>query len=232
MEIDVALLPSEPLEADAIAVVDVLRATTTQAALLAAGALSVTAVATVEGARALAARERALLFGEVHGRAPEGFDGGNSPSEAEPALVGGRHVVHFTTNGTSALCAARGSALTVAACAGNAAAVAATLAAHERIGIVCAGEAGGTRFGLEDLATAGEIVRELMAIDRDAKLKDGAVLARGVPLEAAFASHHAALLRQIGLGSDVDLCLRRGWLAVVPAIVDRGEGWARLEALP
>src|SRR5688572_26821218 len=104
--IDVAVLPAEALSitADAYVVVDVLRASTTIAALFGRGLSDLVVVDDIEAARQLAARESRLLFGEVGGLRPDGFDYGNSPVEAQAAAVADRGAVLFTTNGTPALC--------------------------------------------------------------------------------------------------------------------------------
>src|SRR5262249_48715969 len=65
-----------------VAVIDVFRAFTTAAVALANGATSIVMVRTVE--EALALREAGIseiCMGEVGGKAPDGFDFGNSPFE-------------------------------------------------------------------------------------------------------------------------------------------------------
>jgi 2-phosphosulfolactate phosphatase len=60
---------------------------------------------------ALALRERGvgqLVMGEVEGRAPSGFDFGNSPLEASQADVGGKTIIQRTSAGTRGITAAGG----------------------------------------------------------------------------------------------------------------------------
>src|SRR5438309_3319121 len=67
-----------------VAVIEVFRAFTTAAVALANGASRIVMVRTVEEAMALrdaGAGAGQICMGEVHGRAPDGFDFGNSPFE-------------------------------------------------------------------------------------------------------------------------------------------------------
>ncbi len=232
---DVLLLPpAAPWPAaDAVAVVDCLRATTMAVKLLDAGAQGVIAAVSESLARQLAASTGALLAGEVEGLPPVGFDLGNSPVAVDPTMVAGREVVLFTTNGTRALAAARGRVV-VAGAAVNAAACARVLAQAESALIVCAGEAGGTAFALEDLAAAACIARTLVAAHPGAIPGDGARLALELADPPALipAAQHADALRRLGLHADIDLAARVDTSEVVPVVTARGEGWVRLEPAP
>jgi 2-phosphosulfolactate phosphatase len=90
----------------AVAVIDVLRATTTLVHAFAHGAARACAFATAAEAQAARARygpDEALLCGERGGLRIPGFDLGNSPSEYAPERVAGRTLLVTTTNGTRAL---------------------------------------------------------------------------------------------------------------------------------
>jgi len=108
-QIDVYLLPAlvEPadLAGKAVAVIDVLRATTTIIQALAAGAAEVIPCLEVEEARRIAVPlgGRAVTGGERGGKQIPGFDLGNSPAEFTPERVAGKTVVFTTTNGTRAM---------------------------------------------------------------------------------------------------------------------------------
>lgn len=234
MAVDVLPLPPpQPWpDAEIIAVVDCLRATTMATALLDAGALAVIAAATESLARQLKASKGALLAGEVGGLPPVGFDLGNSPAAIEPAIVAGREVVLFTTNGTRALTAARGGTV-IAGAATNASACARVLARSHSALIVCAGEAGGTAFALEDFAAAACIVRAMARTGVSAAWGDGARLALGLasPVELIAGARHAAALRDLGLSADIDIAARIDSSGVVPVVTGRGDGWVRLEPL-
>jgi len=234
--IELALLPAEAaaIATKAYIVVDVLRATTTIATLFARGMTSLVAAGRIELARELAASEHRLLMGEVHGLPPEGFDFGNSPVEAAAAPVAGRGGVLFTTNGTAALCLLAGRGAVFAGAAANATALAAYVAArYASATVVCAGNGAGARFSLEDFAAAGMIVGALSDAAPGAALGDAAALARHTPdlADLIGLSEHAALVRTLGLGDDVEFCARLDISAAVPMVVACGEGWARMEAV-
>ena len=83
MRISVALTPKllqEPRQ-HAVAVVDVLRATTSLVTMLENGLLRAIISDNIQHARKLALNNFSLLCGEVNARQPAGFDYGNSPSE-------------------------------------------------------------------------------------------------------------------------------------------------------
>jgi 2-phosphosulfolactate phosphatase len=216
---------------DAIAVVDVLRATTMVATLLHHGASAVIAAAEEALARALAAERGALLAGEVGGLPPPGFDLGNSPASLDRAFVAGREVVLFTTNGTRALCAVAEHGRTVAAAAVNLGPCARWLARFERVLVVCAGEARGTSFALDDFAAAALLVGAVVELDPGRAAGDGARLALALPepLDLIPAAEHASTLRHLGLGADIEAAMAVDTVALVPVVVDHGDGWARLQ---
>ncbi|HMS59653.1 MAG TPA: 2-phosphosulfolactate phosphatase [Tepidiformaceae bacterium] len=229
--IDLAMLPAEAeaMPSEAYIVVDVLRATTTIATLFAGGMTSLIAAGRLELARDLAAAEGRLLMGEVGGLPPAGFDFGNSPVEAAAAPVAGRGGVLFTTNGTAALCLLAGRGAVFAGAAANATALAAYVAGHFRSAtIVCAGNAAGARFSLEDFAAGA-----LSEAAPGAALGDAAALARHTPdlADLIGLSDHAAIVRGLGLAHDIDFASRLDTSAVVPMVVACGDGWARIEAV-
>lgn len=235
--IDVALLPAEAasMACDAFIVVDVLRATTTIAALFDAGVRRLYVAGAIGTARDLGSGGR-LLFGEVGGLAPEGFDFGNSPVQAAGAHVAGREAVLFTTNGTLAICAVAGRAAVYTGAITNAAAVAAHVAARqESVVVVCAGTDAGTRFTLEDVSGAGELVAALASAAPGVQIGDAARLVleawrtwpggSGAMVRAAT---HARTLESLGLGADIDFALRSGVSQAVPLLAAHGAGWAAL----
>jgi 2-phosphosulfolactate phosphatase len=230
-EIDVAILPAEArlMGGSVFAVVDVLRATTTIAAMFHHGVSRITAVDDLERARGAAAEGGAILFGEVDGLPPAGFGHGNSPRGIAALSPAGREGVMFTTNGTRALCAIADLGPTIGAALANATAVAGWLAgAGGRAVIVCAGNAAGTRFSLEDFAAAGAIVRRLRRLCPDARIGDAATLAAETATALVEASAHAALLRSIGLAEDVSFCAQEDTCPVVPLVTAAGAGYAVL----
>jgi len=90
-----------------VAVIDVFRAFTTAAVALANGAASIVMVRSVEEALALRdANVGQVCIGEVRGRAPDGFDFGNSPFEISGVDFGGKTIIQRTSAGTQGIVAA------------------------------------------------------------------------------------------------------------------------------
>jgi 2-phosphosulfolactate phosphatase len=90
-----------------VAVIDVYRAFTSAAVALANGASKIVMVGTVE--EALTLRDAGIChicMGEVRGRAPPGFDFGNSPFEISDIDFGGKTIVQRTSAGTQGIVAA------------------------------------------------------------------------------------------------------------------------------
>jgi 2-phosphosulfolactate phosphatase len=108
MEISIhSLLEGAERATGTVAVIDVFRAFTSAAVALANGALSIVLVRTVEEALALRnAGIGHICMGEVHGRAPPGFDFGNSPFEISGVDFGGKKIIQRTSAGTQGIVAA------------------------------------------------------------------------------------------------------------------------------
>lgn len=227
MRLRVDPLPTEDLVyPDVVLVVDVIRATTTAAALLEAGAEALYLTAGLEAAKAFK-DEDVVLSGEVGGLKPPGFDLGNSPREALEAPVGGRIVVMSTTNGTKAAHAAAKTAKHVLLASLYNAHAAARLArelATEEVAILCAGKEG--RVGLDDLYTAG-VLAEYLGLMGEVEPEDGARIALAVkrayqdPLEALSLSAAAQALKAVGLEGDVPFAAQVARSPVVPILVGR-----------
>jgi 2-phosphosulfolactate phosphatase len=179
-QIDVYLLPAlvEPaaLTGKAVAVIDVLRATTTIVHALAAGAAEVAPSLNVEDARRLADQlgDRAVLGGERGGLPIPGFDFGNSPAEYTSDRVSGKTVVFTTTNGTRALERCQLARRALIAAFANFSAVCRELSDASEVAIVCAGTDG--HVTREDTLLAGAIVTDL-AQGKLCQLNDQALLA-------------------------------------------------------
>jgi 2-phosphosulfolactate phosphatase len=87
-----------------VAVIDVFRAFTSAAVVLANGASRIVMVRSVE--EALELRQAGVgqfCIGEVGGRAPEGFDFGNSPFEVASVDFQGKTVIQRTSAGTQGI---------------------------------------------------------------------------------------------------------------------------------
>ncbi len=167
MKVDVVFLPKDLTEAQvsgrAVAVFDVLRATTTMTAALAAGAREIRVFASTDEARSVAKTFTGakLLCGETRCLPPEGFDLGNSPGAYVADVVRDRTLLMSTTNGTRAIVAARqAQKLFVAALVNARAAAEALVRSKLDITLLCAGTDGAV--APEDLVGAGAVVFELL----------------------------------------------------------------------
>jgi 2-phosphosulfolactate phosphatase len=92
-----------------VAIIDVFRAFTTAAVALANRASRIVMVGTVE--EALALRDSGIgqiCMGEVGGRAPAGFDFGNSPFAIQQVDFAGKTIIQRTGAGTQGIVAATG----------------------------------------------------------------------------------------------------------------------------
>jgi 2-phosphosulfolactate phosphatase len=223
-----SLVVAEP--DDVCVAIDVLRATTTLAVLFARGCAGVWLADGLEAARRVGRSTGRLICGEAGGLAPPGFDHGNSPLEFSRLDLKGREVVFATTNGTGTLRAcARGGRVFAGAFVNLTATVQSALRALDGVGegdgrllIACAGTHG--RFGLEDAACAGAMVRQVQRA-RPATVADDAAEGAGRlfesfagPFEAVRASAHARTLQELGLGDDVAFCAQLDATGVVPEL--------------
>lgn len=213
-------------------VIDVLRATTTIAAILHHGGSAVLPVADLDAARqAGRSLPGALLGGERENRRPEGFDAGNSPMDFPADRVMNRPVVLTTTNGTRAI--ERCSAVDWLACAAlvNATIVGEALweTASERALVVCAGARG--RPALEDVLAAGAVVS---VWPRDLQ-SDNARMAHLVYRQFAddlyrglLTARHGEELHQMGFDQDLRYASRLDACPVLPRL--NSDGWIRPES--
>src|SRR5215831_17184605 len=99
-----SLLEGAIRAAGTVAVIDVFRAFTTAAVALANGASRIVMVRTI--AEALALRDAGIgqiCMGEVRGRAPPGFDFGNSPFEISSVDFSSQTIIQRTSAGTQGI---------------------------------------------------------------------------------------------------------------------------------
>jgi 2-phosphosulfolactate phosphatase len=211
----------------AVAVVDVIRATTTIVIGLHHGCAGVIPVGTLGEARAVARTlgSGALLAGERGAAKAVGFELGNSPAEYDRERVGGKTVVLTTTNGTRAFRAVDGAQALIAAAFPNASAAARWLKRTSLdVLIVCAGKHG--RFCLEDAVGGGMLIDRLLNIsDRSVELSDTARAAHQL-----FAANRNDLLTMLqgcewgrtiiqkGFGADLEICAQVDLTDVVPVM--------------
>ena len=237
MRVDVFYGPTGLTPADisgkVVAIIDVLRASTSIAVALANEARAVIPLESSEDVvnRSKAfERSQVLLAGERRMVAIPGFDLGNSPLEFVRETVEGKTVLMTTTNGTVAIAAAAAARDAVVASYVNFSAVLAMLRSALRggtdVAILCAGRE--KQFALEDAACAGRYVHHVSKRLQSLELNDAAVAATlierryGDNLVKMFeASSHGRALREAGFGADLDACSRVDSYPVIPVYQDR-----------
>lgn len=237
MRVDVFFTPQELAPADVanrvVAVVDVLRASTTIAVALGNGARAVVPLASSEEviARAKSLGAGAVkLAGERRMQAIPGFDFGNSPAEFTREAVDGKTILMSTTNGTAAVLAVTGARDVVIASYVNFSAVLSMLRAALRggtdVAIVCAGQ--DRHFAMEDAACAGHFVRDITEKHASAETNDAAQAALlldrkfGANLKKLLRStSHGTALSEAGFADDVVACAALDAHPVVPVYQDR-----------
>ncbi len=223
--LDVILTPAE-LQPDrigdrAVAVFDVLRATTTITAALAAGVSEIRIFDTVEAAAAAKRVDNCILAGERNCLPPPGFDLGNSPGAFNAQVHGGRVVFMSTTNGARAIVAAQSAALLLTAALVNASAVADCLiASNLDITLLCAGTGG--QPAMEDLLGAGAVIDAAMRRSKLVLENDCARMAlrlfqsvRNDLREALAGTTGGQNVLAVGLEADIDFAAR---LDVIPIV--------------
>jgi 2-phosphosulfolactate phosphatase len=137
-----------------VAIIDVFRAFTTAAVALANGAERIIMVQSVEEALGLRGKGVGpICMGEVNGRAPEGFDFGNSPFAMKEIDLSGKTVIQRTSAGTQGIVAASRASALYAASLVTASATAKALgaAAPSRITLVPMGAEGIERTDEDEL---------------------------------------------------------------------------------
>ena len=223
--------PSD-VQGKVVAVIDVLRASTTIAVALANGARTVVPFESPDEAITRARQlEKGDVFlaGEQKNLPIAGFDAGNSPLEFTAEAVAGRNIFISTTNGTRALMGLQGARDVVVASYVNHSAVTAMLRAASRdadILIVCAGEEG--HFSLEDAACAGRYVRTITNQNASIETNDAALACAlidgeyGDNIEKIFQdSSHGKALAEAGFGDDLVACAALDTHPVVPIYQDK-----------
>jgi 2-phosphosulfolactate phosphatase len=226
-------LTPQDVQGRVVAVIDVLRASTTIATALGHGAK---AVIPFESSEEAVTRSKQLergafrLAGERRMLKMEGFDLGNSPLEHTAEAVEGKTVLLTTTNGTKALLAVQGARDVVVASYVNLTGVTTMLRAALRGGaditLVCAGQ--DRQFALEDAACAGRYVYNISRRLADVDLNDAALAASlidrkyGDNLTRLFnTAAHGRALAAAGFEGDLAACAAVDSYPVIPIYQDR-----------
>jgi 2-phosphosulfolactate phosphatase len=227
-----ALTPSD-VSGRVVAVIDVLRASTSIATALDNGAK---AVIPLESSDEVVTRSKALersdvrLAGERKMLAIPGFDLGNSPREFTRAAVEGKTILMTTTNGTPAITNTQGARDVVIASYVNYTAVLTMLRTALRGGtditLVCAGRE--RQFALEDAGCAGRFVTNVSKRLTGVFANDAAQACALIDkrygeqvLKLFEASEHGRALRDAGFGDDLTACAAIDAHPVIPLYSDR-----------
>jgi 2-phosphosulfolactate phosphatase len=238
VQIDVFFGPAGITSADvsgkAVAVIDVLRASTSIAVALDNGAR---AIIPFENSEDVVSRAKAFeradvrLAGERKSMPIQGFDLGNSPLQFTREAVEGKTILMATTNGTGAVTAAQGARDVIIASYVNFSASLSFLRAALRTGtgvvLLCAGQ--DRRFALEDAGCAGRYAHHISKRLTGVTLNDGAQACLlidkkyGDNLMKLFdASSHGRTLREAGFAEDLAICAAvDSHAAVLPVYQDR-----------
>jgi len=226
-------LTPQDVQGRVVAMIDVLRASSTIAVALANGARAIIPLESSEDVVTRSKQfERAgvLLAGERRMLRMDGFDLGNSPVEHSRAAVEGKTVLLTTTNGTRALLAVQGARDVVVASYVNLTAVCAILRAALRgssdVTIVCAGQ--DRQFALEDAACAGRYVYQISKRLPSVASNDAALAASlidrkyGDNLMRLFqTAAHGRALAAAGFEEDLTACAAVDSYPVIPIYQDR-----------
>jgi 2-phosphosulfolactate phosphatase len=237
MRIDVLFGPGNIIPAlvqgRVVAIIDVLRASSTVAAALANGAKAVIPLDSPDEVIIRAKqfeRSEVRMAGERRSQPIPGFELSNSPAEFTADAVSGKTVLFTTTNGTSALLAVQGARDVVMASYVNFSAVCTLLRTAARgdtdVALVCAGR--DKLFSLEDASCAGRYASAIVKGLECVEVSDGAaacmVIDRryGDRLDQLFAdSEHGRALKAAGLEADLEVCATVDTFPVIPVYQDR-----------
>lgn len=232
MKVDVAFLPKDIAQGDlsgtVCIVLDVFRATTSIVTAIANGCEAIVPVVSLEKAHEAAKKlGTVLMAGERKSIKIDGFDFGNSPFEFSSDKVKNQQIVMTTTNGTVAIQAATGAFYTLIGSFNNAEAVCRKAQAYgKNILIVCAGT--DRTFSLEDSLCAGLLVEILSSSGQHKVELNDAARGAGVMYQAAkdhvvdvaIQSRNGQRLVELAKESEVEYCLRKNIVNVVPAYKD------------
>jgi 2-phosphosulfolactate phosphatase len=236
VRLDVFFTPSEVKPSDTsgrlVAIIDVLRASTTVAVALANGAKTVVPLPTADEVMVRSRefeKSAVLTAGERKMMPIPGFDIGNSPKLYTPETVEGKTILLTTSNGTRALLGVQGARDIVIASYVNLTAVLALMKmavnSNTDVTIICAAEEG--IFALEDAACAGRFVR-VMPRASSVVMNDAA--AASVLIDRKYGdniakifqdSSHGKELKAAGFGDDLTTAAAVDSYSVVPIYQDR-----------
>lgn len=209
-------------------VVDIFRATTSICTALHNGATAIKTTASLT--EAMHEKELGVLVAAERNTLKCNFaDFGNSPFDFTSDRVNGKEIVFTTTNGTSAIEAAKNAEQIIIGAFSNITTVADYCCKkNKNIIIVCSGW--NNRFCLEDTLFAGALIEKLFETEQHIELPDAAKasfalwkVAKANLLAYICGAEHYQRLKKNGLENDVSYCLTSDTTSVLPRL-DRNSG--------
>jgi len=239
MNIDAFLTPYFPEKEDRfkkslVIMIDVLRAGTTICAALYNGAKEIIPNESVETAVKIyssLSKDNRFLGGERDGRMPNGFDGGNSPSEYSMDVVNNKTIIFTTSNGTSTFLKAKDAVERIIGSFVNINAVLDFLTffihnyGQENLNItfLCSGTNG--RLSYEDTTCAGAYIDLISKNFLDSVMTDTALAAMEIYKkhetnlqQFIFEREHAQFLNKLGFENDIKIAMSYDYYPIVPII--------------
>jgi 2-phosphosulfolactate phosphatase len=210
-----------------VIVIDVLRASSVMVTALANGARAFIPVKTVEEARKKAdwlRNEETLLCGERDTKIIDGFHLGNSPQAYTREKVEGKTLIFTTSNGTQALNRLEGATKVFIGSFLNMNALVHRFTELNDVVLACSGT--NNNFSMDDAMCAALFMEEIM-MQKTVTLSDFSIT-----LLKAFQKdkgdlhlllkncYHLNLLKRNGFGDDVEYCLQKDTLNIVPEMKD------------
>ncbi len=234
MRVDLFLTPvpfaKAALENKTVAVIDVLRSSTSICAALMHGAKGIIPTEGPGEAGEMWTKvgsEMAVLAGERQGVKIENFQLGNSPAEFTRETVGGKFVIMTTTNGTSIFGKTYTAGPVISVGLVNISKAAERAARESRdLVIVCSGREG--HFSIEDTLCGGMLIHLLIENHhQDIEANDAASLAlllyqtnRSRLRETIEQGEHGRYLDSIGFGKDLVIAAIPDSMPVLPVLKD------------
>ncbi len=217
-------IDSRKIENSAVAIIDVLRATSVMLTAFANGAKSIIPVDSP--AKAFALKKiypEYLLGGEEDAIQVKGFDLDNSPFSYTREIVANKTIVMSTSNGTKAIEGSKNANRLVIASFLNANAIAQELKHEEKITLVCSGSS--NSYTLEDALCAGYLVNLLQQHQPASKLSDLAISLSSLSSihqndiqNFASKGNHYQLLAQKGFQKDLTYCFKKNRYDLIPEL--------------
>ncbi|SFC68482.1 2-phosphosulfolactate phosphatase family protein [Clostridium uliginosum] len=232
MKIDVIIsanhIDENKIKDKIVVVIDMFRATSVITAAINNGCKAVIPYLTIE--ETLEASKKFnkgeyLLGGERNAVRIENFDLSNSPLEYTRNMVNDKTVLMTTTNGTRALTKSLGAKRIFVAAMINGEAVAEKLInINEDVVIVNAGTNG--EFSMDDYICGGYIINSILKEKKSVQLTDIAKTSNMIYESnsniISYVKHasHYALMKSINLDEDIDYCMKKSIIDVVPEYIN------------